>query len=98
MIKIHGNYESYELYDKEKYSVSNKLLIKCDENTWDSYFKFIKINNNQENSDKLSEDEDILSSESNDENENYELENNENNSEEILYGIHAEKIIRSKSI
>ena len=83
------NYEAFKLKNNEKYYVSFKMLIKCEENIWNEYNKYINndiitnINNNSNeesslnsNSDKdnLSENEDIFNESINSE----DLEDNNN--------------------
>ena len=101
VVKIKGNYEAFNLKNNEKYYVSYKMLIKCEENIWNDYNKFINndnitnINNNSNeesslnsNSDKdnLSENEDLFN-----ESINFEYFEDNNNCLKI-------NIIRSKSI
>ena len=44
IVKVIGNYPCYKLKDNEKYCVSNKMLIKTDDNTWNNYLAY--VNNN----------------------------------------------------
>ena len=44
IIKIIGNYPIYKLKNNQKYCVSNKMLLKTDNNIWNHYLEYIKGN------------------------------------------------------
>ena len=44
IVKIIGNYPSYKLKNNQKYCVSNKMLVKTDNITWNHYLEYLNCN------------------------------------------------------
>ena len=44
IIKLIGDYPCYKLKNNQKYCVSNKMLIKTYNITWNNYFEYLKCN------------------------------------------------------
>ena len=67
IIKINGNYEQFKIKDNEMYCVSNNLLIKCEENIWNDYYKYIASNLQSKNIEEDSENNCSVNSNNNEE-------------------------------
>ena len=80
IIKIFGDYNIFNLKDKEYYCVSNNMLIKCDEKTWDDYLKYINLNKNFKTIDENENLDYSLKSESDSENLDSTIVDNNNKS------------------